>query len=126
MLITRLIINLGLALLLVVGAAASAHPEQSSVPAAGQAAVSSASDVTSTDEALQGSSQGSDLAISAAICALGVLCGLTLLAAVRNSLRSPGDSPLQRRRRVATHDTAHPRLFAARTLTLFQLGVSRT
>lgn len=132
LLITRIITSLGLALLLTLGLAATAQV-QATAAAPVALVVTGLADphvapvtTDAVQEAVAGDPAGQNMLVGAALCVLGVLCGLTLIAALRGSsrrhllpalgvaprLRSPARAPTNRLGRTG--------------LSLTRLGLSRT
>lgn len=130
LLTVRLMTSIGLALLLLVGIAVAGHFEgEESTPAA--AVVSSAVapshpvDSAPVSAAVEGVLE-SDILVGAALCILGVLCGLALFALVRILWhRRPQPAPMA----TAPLQRPVPMLLAAPRVVSFtptELGISRT
>lgn len=129
LLIMRLITNVALSLLLIFGIAAMTH---SDTDGAGAAQRASTGFVHSTDSAtVAGQDQEQILTtpaiMEAALCALGILCGLTALVLILRVLRRPRISSILHAGPLffpsMTASGARPR---ATALSLIQLGLSRT
>jgi hypothetical protein len=135
LLIMRLITSVGLALLLMLGLAATAHTElegAAPVPLVVSGlmdphVVEPVAETTAEHEAVADSSwSGSNVLVGAALCVFGVLCGLTFMVALRRLWRRRmppvlGAAPRMRSLIPASAAQAHPIVFS-----LTQLGLSRT
>lgn len=133
-LIMRLITSVGLALLLMLGLAATSHTEadgSTPVPLVISGLmdphVGPATDVPVEHEAVAGGvASGPNVLVGAALCALGVLCGLTFMVVLRGLWRRRmppvlSDGPRMPSLLPAPAARAHPVVFS-----LTQLGLSRT
>lgn len=133
-LILRLITSVGLALLLMLGLAATAHSDlEAAVPTSFVASgltdthVEPLTHPTAEDEAAAGDSRSeSNALVGAALCVLGVLCGLTFIVVLRRLWRRRippvlVESPRMLSILPASGARAHPIVFS-----LTQLGLSRT
>lgn len=138
LLIMRLITTVGMALLLLLSVAGAGHSESdgsASVPLTVTALLDPPVDPLSRDEpvsvatehaAVVGGSAGSSALVGAALCILGVLCGLVFMVVPRRlwSRRALPDRGLRPRAlSILPPPVAHPR---ATVLSLTQLGLSRT
>ena len=134
LLIMRLITSVGLALLLMLGLAATAHTEadgSTPVPLVISGLmdphVEPVADAPAEHEAVAGGGfSGSNALVGAALCMLGVLCGLTFMVVLRGLWRRRmppvlGDGPRRPSLLPAPAARAHPIVFS-----LTQLGLSRT
>lgn len=133
LLIMRLITSVGLALLLMLGLAATAHTElDGAAPVPLMVSelmdphVEPALDAAAAHEAVDGSWSGSNALVGAALCVFGVLCGLTFMVSLRRSWRRRmppvlGAAPRMPSLIPASAAQAHPIVFS-----LTQLGLSRT
>lgn len=134
LLIMRLITSVGLALLLMLGLAATGHTEaDGSTPAPLVISglmdphVEPVADAPAEHEAVAGAvASGPDALVGAALCILGVLCGLTFMVVLRGLWRRRippvlGDGPRMPSLLPAPAARAHPIVFS-----LTQLGLSRT
>jgi len=134
LLIMRLITSVGLALLLMLGLAATAHTELDGaapipliVSELMDPHVEPVVDAAAAHEAVaDGSWSGSNALVGAALCVFGVLCGLTFMVALRGLLRRRmppvlGAAPRMPSLLPASAARAHPIVFS-----LTQLGLSRT
>lgn len=134
LLIARLITSVVLALLLIFGAAVSAHTEQEGAASASlllsgviDPHIEPATDASAAPEVVvAGSSSGSSALVDAALCVFGILCWLTFMVVMRKLWRrrmSPvlGDAPRMRSLLPASAVRAHPVV-----LSLTQLSLSRT
>lgn len=129
----RLITSIGLSVLLIFGVAATAHGEFDSI---GVGASTAADLVGSPDETalvdpdeseVVASPSGTNALVGAALCALGILCGLTaLLLLLRVLWQPPLSSLLRAEPRFGTPPTAPIVRPRATAITLTQLGLSRT
>lgn len=133
LLIMRLITSIGLSLLLIFGAAATAHGDFD-VAGVGNSVATEFVD-TSGSTALVDSDNGEAAVIlsgegslvGAALCALGVLCGLAALIVLLRALWRPRLSPLGRAGpRLAPPLTTPVVSARASAVSLTQLGLSRT
>lgn len=133
--ITRIIAGLGLALLLVLGTATAGHLETDGtrpVPVGMSALAEHLSDSPADagdgaeNHAMVGESSGASALMGAALCALGVLCGLAFaVLAHRLWRRRALPDPVIRPRMLSLFP--HPLTFSrASTLSLTQLSISRT
>ena len=133
-LIMRLITSIGLALLLMLGLAATAHSESSeaaSIPLMVSGLmdphVAPVADAPAEHEEVgSGAWSGSNALAGAALCVFGVLCGLTFMVALRRLWHRRMPPVLREAPRVpslfpAPALSAHPVV-----LSLTQLGLSRT
>lgn len=135
LLITRIITAVVLALLLILGAAGASHSE-SEGPSTSPLLVNALVDPhvtvgesgSAVDEHLAGSAndETTGVLVGAALCALGVLCGLVLVIFARMLSRRRGVVYLAPR--WAALSLVPVRIIVARTgaLSLTQLGLSRT
>lgn len=133
LLIMRLITSVGLALLLMLGLAATAHTElDGAAPVPLMVSelmdphVEPALDAAAAHEAVDGSWSGSNALVGAALCVFGVLCGLTFMVSLRRLWRRRmppvlGAAPRMPSLIPASAAQAHPIVFS-----LTQLGLSRT
>ena len=134
LLIMRLITSVGLALLLMLGLAATGHTEadgSTPVPLVISGLmdphVEPVADAPAEHEAVAGAvASGPDALVGAALCILGVLCGLTFMVVLRGLWRRRmppvlGDGPRMPSLLPAPAARAHPIVFS-----LTQLGLSRT
>lgn len=129
----RLITSVGLALLLMLGLAATAHTElDGAAPVPLMVSelmdphVEPALDAAAAHEAVDGSWSGSNALVGAALCVFGVLCGLTFMVSLRRLWRRRmppvlGAAPRMPSLIPASAAQAHPIVFS-----LTQLGLSRT
>ena len=134
LLIMRLITSVGLALLLMLGLAATAHTElDGAAPVPLMVSelmdphVEPVLDAAAAHEAVaDGSWSGSNALVGAALCVFGVLCGLTFMVALRTLWRRRISPVLSEVSRVPSL-LAVPALRAHPVvLSLTQLGLSRT
>ena len=134
LLIMRLITSVGLALLLMLGLAATAHTELNGTAPVPLVVsefmdphVEPVADVAAAHEAVaDGSWSGSNALVGAALCVFGVLCGFTFMAVLRRLWRRRmppvlGEAPRVPSLLPASAARAHPIVFS-----LTQLGLSRT
>lgn len=141
LLITKLITSACLALLLVLGLAATSHIEMG-----GSIGSPMATDVVGSDSRSNGavvaqraatddlggvSSQAvvsfqSDALLGAAMCALGILCSLAFIVLLRRLWRRTRPSPLGIMPRVISEVFPSSARMYPRSLLLTQLGLSRT
>lgn len=134
LLIMRLITSVGLALLLMLGLAATAHTELAGaapvplvVSGLMDPHVEPVADVEAAHEAVaDGSWSGSNALVGAALCVFGVLCGLTFMVSLRRLWRRRmppvlGAAPRMSSLLPASAARVHPIVFS-----LTQLGLSRT
>lgn len=138
LLIMKIITSVGLAILLLVGFAASSTHTKAEGPLGVTAAASAMHDPytesvapIATEGSALGfgtvvSSVGDDALLAAGLCLLGLLCGLVLVLLIRAILRRrPLPDPLSRPLIAKSLLVSTPRPNAS-TLTLTQLGLSRT
>ena len=137
LLIMKLITSVGLAVLLLLGVAAAGHSESdgsASVPLPVTVLVDPHVDAVGNEAegaktehaAVVAGSQGTSALAAAALCILGVLCGLVFAVIVRRlwARRTPPDSTLRPRpHSLMVLPLARPR---ATSLSLTELGLSRT
>lgn len=133
LLIMRLITTVALSLLLLFGIAATSHSEAEGIPPAQFASAGVVDFADSAGIPDLGSTQvfaisdGSNALLGAALCALGILCGLTAIVLLLRPLWTPRMSHVLCAKRSAVPP---PGAFGARThttaLSLIHLGVSRT
>lgn len=135
LLITRIITAVGLALLLLLGAAGASHSESEGASSSLLMAstlldphVAPGDSGTSVDEYLTGAADDgtAGVLVGVALCALGVLCGLVLVIFARMLSRRRGVVYLAPR--WAAPSLVPARIIVAPTgaLSLTQLGLSRT
>lgn len=130
----RLITSVVLALMLMLGAALSAHSEREEAASAPlllsgliNSQVEPATDASAAHEkAVGGVSSGSSALVDAVLCVFGVLCWLTFMVVMRRLWRRRmwpvlGDAPRIRSLLPASAARAHPIV-----LSLTQLSLSRT
>lgn len=135
LLIMRLITSVGLALLLALGLAATAHTDMDGTPPVALVGtdfidphVVPAHAVVGSNEAVADvSSSPSDVLLGTALCAFGVLCGLTLMVALRSVWRRCRRPQICLTTRMLLPLPVSPvaRLHAI-SLPLTRLGISRT
>lgn len=135
LLITRIITALVLALLLLLGAFGTAHSESEGSSASSPWVTTSVDahvtagvepDAATDPVGVFATAETGGVLVGAALCALGVLCGLALVIFVRRLLRHP--APAFRSRREAPRAPLAARIVTDRAtaLSLTQLGLSRT
>lgn len=129
----RLITSVGLALLLMLGLAATTHLEQGgsapvplSMTGLVDPHVEPAQHSAADEQTTPGMWVDSDELLGGVLCAFGLLCGLTLMVLIRRSLQRTPPPTLGRAARAPTLFSttgahAHPVVFS-----LTQLGLSRT
>lgn len=133
MLITRLIISIGLALLLAIGIAAANHLEvvEHSAPASASAAVvldphTSVLGAPVHPSMAMDAAPDSVLLVGAALCLLGVLCGLALFALTRTLRQRHAQRLVTVRPRIPSLFFMAAVLPRSTALALSQMGLSRT
>lgn len=130
--ITKIVTALGILMLLLLGAADASHSEAVDASASqGVAALVDAHTVVPGDgvaeeEAVVAVDQISGLLAGAAVCALGVLCGLALVIFARQWLRRRGLVSRAPSWPVLVPSFGHTAVPYRFTLSLTQLGISRT
>lgn len=134
LLITRIITAVGLALLLLLGAAGASHSESEGASSSLLVAstlldphVASGETGSTVDEHLEAADASmAGVLVGAALCALGMLCGLVLVIFARMVSRHRGVAYLAPRWMALSLVPVRIIVARAGTLSLAQLGLSRT
>lgn len=136
--IMRLITTVSLALLLLFAFAVTAHGdagENGAAPSLAAAAIDAFDDTAAIDEAEVGEAQAqaalpvavTSTLVGAALCILGVLCGLAAMLLLSRVLGRPGQfSTLRETPRALRSDPASPLHPCGTAVSLIRLGLSRT
>ena len=141
--IMRLITTASLALLLLFAFAVTAHGdagENAAAPSLAAAAIAAFDDTAAFDDAAFDGAEvgevqtqaalpitGTSAFVGAALCVLGVLCGLAAMLLLSRVLRRPGQlSTLQERPHTPPSAPASPLHPCVTAVSLIQLGLSRT
>ena len=136
--IMRLITTVSLALLLLFAFAVTAHGdagENGAAPSLAAAAIDAFDDTAAIDDAEVGEAQAqaalrvavTSTLVGAALCILGVLCGLAAMLLLSRVLGRPGQfSTLRETPRALRSDPASPLHPCGTAVSLIRLGLSRT